>query len=261
MLKQTLLTRPQVQTGSHPGESEEQLSFPRVLLFHLGPGVCVVLFRWLITPWLVDRGLPAELGFLLSVVLLGIPLELGYLLYLGKKRNGIFSLRGIVLYTQRMPFWQYAVLFLPFLMYGIGLQVVYSPVATVLAKQLFGWMPVYMLPQSSDLGPMTAITLITALLTLALDGIINPIVEELYFRGYLLPRLSHWGWLAPFINALLFALQHFWQPYNYLLIFFLVLPEVMIVLWKRNIRFSILCHCTANTLGATLTLIALLSMR
>lgn len=261
MLKRMLLTRPQVQTGSQPGESEEQLSFPRMLLFHLGPGVCMVLFNWLITPWLVERGLPAEWGFLLSMVLLGIPLELGYLLSLGKKRNGMFSLRGIVLYTQRMPLWQYAVLFLPFLMCGIGLQVVYSPVATVLAKQLFGWMPVYLQPQSSDLGPLTTITLITALLTLALDGIIDPIVEELYFRGYLLPRLSRWGWLAPVINAFLFALQHFWQPYNYLLIFFLVLPEVLIVRWKRNIRFSMLCHCTANTLGAVLTLIALLSTR
>ena len=85
--------------------------------------------------------------------------------------------------------------------------------------------------------------------------------EELYFRGYLLPRLSHWGWYAPIINAFLFTLQHFWQPYNYLLIFLLVLPEVMIVRWKRNIRFSILCHCTANTLGAVLTLIALLLTR
>ena len=36
---------------------------------------------------------------------------------------------------------------------------------------------------------------------------------------------------------------------------------VGVVFWKRNIRFSILCHCTANTLGAVLTLIALLLAR
>lgn len=112
-----------------------------------------------------------------------------------------------------------------------------------------------------QLRSLTAITLITALLTLALDGIISPVVEELYFRDYLLPRISRWGWFAPFINVFLFTLQHFWQPYNYVLIFLLVLPEVLIVRWKRNIRFSILCHCTANTLGALLTLIALLSTR
>jgi uncharacterized protein len=128
MLKQTLRTRPHMQTGSPAGASEEQLPLPRVLLLHLAPGIGIVLLRWVITPWLINRGLPTELGFLLGVVCITIPLELGYLLYLGKKRNGVFSLRGIVLYTQRMPLWQYAVLFLPFLIYGLGLQAIYSPV-------------------------------------------------------------------------------------------------------------------------------------
>jgi uncharacterized protein len=248
-------------TASPSAESEEQLPLPRVLLLHLAPGMGIVLIIWLITPWLIHRGLPTELGFLLGVVFFSLPLELGYLLYLGKKRNGVFSLRGIVLYTHRMPLWQYAALFLPFLIYGLGVQALYSPVETGLIKHLFGWMPVYMLQLPSPLRSLTAITLTTALLTLALDGIISPIVEELYFRGYLLPRLSHWGWFAPLINAFLFTLQHFWQPYNYLLIFLLVLPEVLIVRWKRNIRFSMLIHCTANTLGAVLTLIALLLTR
>jgi membrane protease YdiL (CAAX protease family) len=85
------------------------------------------------------------------------------------------------------------------------------------------------------------------------------VVEELYFRGYLLPRLSGWGWVALVISALLFACQHFWQPYNILFIFLLVLLEAVIVRWKRNVRFSILCHCFAKSLGAVLTLVALLS--
>ena len=260
-MKQTWLIRPQVRTSLPSGENVEQLSLARALLLSLGPGVCQVLFIWLISPWLAERGLPAELGVLLGMVLLGIPLELGYLLYLGKKRNGSFSLRGIVLYTQQMPLWQYAALFLPFVVYGLGLQALYSPIATVLTKQVFGWMPASMLPQALDLGPLTAITLMTALLTIALNGIINPIVEELYFRGYLLPRLSRWGWFAPVINALLFTLFHFSQPYNYPFIFLLVLPEVMIVFWKRNIRFSMLCHCTGNTLFGVLMLTSLLSTR
>lgn len=257
----SLHTRSHTLTDLPSGVKEEQLSFFRALLLHLAPGMGIVLLRWLVTPWLLDRGFPAELGFLLGVALVTLPLELGYLLYLGKKRNGIFSLRGIVLYTQKMPLWQYGALFLPFLIYGLGLQVIYSPVANSLAKHLFSWMPVYMLQDVQPLKSLTVITLATALLTLILDGIIGPIVEELYFRGYLLPRLSRWGWFAPLVNTLLFTLQHFWQPYNYPLIFLLVLPEVLIVYWKRNIRFSILCHCTANSLGAILTLLALLSIR
>jgi hypothetical protein len=87
-MRQTLLIRPQERTSLPSAKNEEQLSLARELLLSLAPGVCQVLFIWLISPWLAERGLPAELGVLLGMVLLGIPLELGYLLYLGKKRNG-----------------------------------------------------------------------------------------------------------------------------------------------------------------------------
>jgi membrane protease YdiL (CAAX protease family) len=243
-------------TSAH--DEAEPLPFTRLLLFHLGPGAGVMLFILVVTPALIARGLPAQLGFLGGVALVGTPIELGALLYLGKKRNGVLSLRGVVRYTHRMPLWQYVALFLPFVLYGVGLHFLYSPVAPALAQQVFGWLPSYLLPTAPGLGALTAITLVTALLTLALDGAFNPIVEELYFRGFLLPRLARWGWFAPLISALLFALQHYWQPYNYLLIFLLVLPETLVVRWKRNVRFSILCHCFANSLGVVLTLVALL---
>ena len=92
-----------------------------------------------------------------------------------------------------------------------------------------------------------------------LDGIINPIIEELYFRGYLLPRISRFGWIAPLISAVLFTVQHYWQPYNYPLIFLIQLPIVYIVWWKRNIYISMLAHCGGNTIGALLSLIGFFS--
>ncbi len=104
-------------------------------------------------------------------------------------------------------------------------------------------------------------SLLTGLLNLLIDGITVPFVEELYYRGYLLPRLSRLGWLAPVINALLFTLGHFWQPYNYPLIFLLVLPEICLVYWKRNIKISILLHCAGNTIGALLSLALLFMAR
>jgi len=38
-----------------------------------------------------------------------------------------------------------------------------------------------------------------------------------------------------------------------------VLPQAYIVWWKRNIYIGMLVHCTGNTLGAVLSLIALYS--
>jgi membrane protease YdiL (CAAX protease family) len=120
-------------------------------------------------------------------------------------------------------------------------------------------LPADLHPHGADPGTLTTLTLLTALLTLLLDGLINPVVEELSFRGYLLARMAHWGWLAPVMSAFLFAAQHYWQPYNVGLIFLVALPEAIIVRWTRNVRFSILCHCVANSLGAVLTLAALLA--
>ena len=44
----------------------------------------------------------------------------------------------------------------------------------------------------------------------------GPIVEELYFRGYLLPRMEWMGRWAPLVNVSLFSLYHFWSPWQIL---------------------------------------------
>ena len=159
-----------------------------------------------------------------------------------------------------MPWWQYLLIFLPFLVYALGLAMLLSPVSSGLITQVFWWLPASLLP-SAAAATMTTATLITGLLNLLIDGITVPFVEELYYRGYLLPRLSRLGWLAPVINAFLFTLGHFWQPYNYPLIFLLVLPEICLVYWKRNIKISILLHCSGNTIGALLSLVLLFMAR
>jgi len=43
--------------------------------------------------------------------------------------------------------------------------------------------------------------------------------------------------------------------------FLLVLPEVFLVYWRRNIKISILLHCAGNTLAAVGSLVVLLMAR
>ena len=47
-----------------------------------------------------------------------------------------------------------------------------------------------------------------------LNGVIGPVVEELYFRGFLLPRMERLGRWAPLVNATLFSIYHFWSPWQ-----------------------------------------------
>ncbi len=77
------------------------------------------------------------------------------------------------------------------------------------------------------------------ILQIIVDGILIPIVEEFYFKGYLLSRMESLGVFAPLLTASLFTLAHFWQPYNYLLIFFIQLPLIYLMWWKKNVYIGI----------------------
>lgn len=235
----------------------DQHSLVRSIILHLLPGALIVTFCMVSAPFFINLGFPSGLAVLLGFLCVGIPLELGYLFHQGKKRNGRASLRGIVVYREPMLIWQYIVFFLLLLAFAFSVLFLISPVTNFLAR-LFSWLPGYLLPNSESLYPKPARTavLVALIVGLVVDGIVNPIVEELYFRGYLLPRISRLGWLSPLVNASLFTLAHFWQPYNYPLIFLIQLSLVYIVYWKRNIYIAILTHCAGNIIGVALALVS-----
>ena len=107
--------------------------------------------------------------------------------------------------------------------------------------------------------PVWSLVLVMLLLQIVTDGLAVPVVEELYYRGYLMPRIGYLGWAAPAVNAFLFSVQHFWQPFNYLLIFLIVLPQAYLVWRKHNIYISMLTHCAGNIIGAVLSIAAFLT--
>ena len=81
-----------------------------IIAYHLLPGVVILAGYVLITPFLRNAGLPSAMGISLIVLLVLIPLELGILYWQGKKRNGKFSLEGIVLNREKTPALQFALL-------------------------------------------------------------------------------------------------------------------------------------------------------
>ena len=87
---------------------------------------------------------------------------------------------------------------------------------------------------------------------LVLNGLVGPIVEELYFRGYLLPRLDRLGRWAPLVNVSLFSLYHFWSPWQVAARILGIGPMVFAVRWKRNVYLGMLIHCTLNLISVLL---------
>jgi hypothetical protein len=206
-------------------------------------------------------GAPRTLAYLAAVLLAGLPCMLIVLLRArGRSVLRRPLLRAVVGNREPMPLWQYAALYVPLLALAFALLFATAPLSRFLADDVFSWLPDYLQPDwQPSVPPARALVLLTLVLQVVIDGVVVPVTEEIYFRGFLLSRMRHLGALAPAVNALLFAVQHFWQPYNWVLIFLINLPLAYVVWWKRNIYIAMLLHGSANTIGAVLTLVGFLT--
>jgi hypothetical protein len=204
---------------------------------------------------LIENGYPSLLGILIAAAIVILPIELGYLLYRANKLNRSASLKGIVFYREALPKWQYVVIPLGLVAWGFLATGITPWLDSVVAKILFSWLPewffIFDLVQFQDYARPAL--LVTFWVGLIVNGFALPIVEELYFRGYLLPRIERFGKWAPLINLSLFSLYHFWTPWEIISRIILLLPWVYVAWRKRNIYLIMIAHCAANTLGWLLT--------
>ena len=83
-----------------------------------------------------------------------------------------------------------------------------------------------------------------------LNVFVGPIVEELFFRGYLTAKVSRYGKYAPFIVTVLFSLYHLWLPFNNLFRIAAFYPAYYIAWKKKNIYIAIVFHCLCNLISA-----------
>jgi len=159
-------------TDSIAIESVPQHTVLKWIALHLLPAVPIMAFYMLAAPSVIRAGYPPVLALIIGFLLIGIPIELGTLLYLGRKLNGTYSLRGIVLLRDRMPIWQYALLFVLLLAFAFGVLFFISPYTQYLAENVFWWMPKYLLPDGSSPLPVfaPAAILFTLILGLILTG-------------------------------------------------------------------------------------------
>jgi len=233
--------------------STEQHSIEKSLALHLLPGAFIVVLFVAAAPLLIRAGFPPLFAIITVGLTIGLGFQLWHLYNEGRKRNGRLSLEGIVLYRESMPFWQYFVWGILFVVAAFVINTLTGPIGAALLK-LFPWLPEWfeLRDPSTLLTYSKPILILTFVLYLLLNGIAAPIVEELYFRGYLMPRLSRFGKWTPIIETLLFTLYHFWQPYYWITQFFSILPVVYAVWWKKNIKLGIFVHMALNLIGGLL---------
>jgi len=242
--------------------SNTQHSLGRSFLLHIVPGLLTALVFVLLKPLLEPTGYPPLLAFLLAVTLVDIPFMLGVMLFAGKKHTGRYSLKGVLLYRQKLSWKTFALIFVGAFVIVYLLVMLVTPLSAMLTEAFSSRLPawIFLEQQTQYESYARPVLLVVFSLQLVLTGLVLPWVEELYFRGYLLPRIDRFRGWAPLIGGLFFGLYHAWQWFGFPTVFLLGSALGYVVWWKKDLRLSIGLHVLANLLSRVMFLLAALMM-
>jgi hypothetical protein len=226
--------------------SPEQHSLVRSIALHLLPGAA--LFGFVLAA--AALGMPPVLALLVGIAVIIVPLELGYLLFQARLKAGRWSVWEVVDYrepmsTRRIVLWAVPLVAWFVLMLFLSVGVFDERIA----DGLFSWYPEPVREFASVEGGSTYATwvvIVVFAVALVVNGIVGPVVEELYFRGYLLPRIDRFGRGAPVLNHVLFSIYHFWTPWQNIGRILGLLPWTYTVWRKRSLALSMAIHISVN---------------
>jgi membrane protease YdiL (CAAX protease family)/ribosomal protein S18 acetylase RimI-like enzyme len=217
------------------------------LLFFLIPGLYGVFAFYVLFPLLVRFGMPEEFAYgtqMLSVFLL---LFIATIICL--RRDG-WSLSWVTvrdrLRIRRMDSiaWKWTLIFL-FLNLLLGY--LFNLIGLFVVEKLGFW------PPDADI-PLTSIPFLILVLG------INILAEELWWRGYILPRqeLEH-GKFAFLVNGILWSLFHMFKWWAVPMMLFRNWMEPFVVQRTKNTTPAIIMHGISNGISVLLSIVALLS--
>jgi membrane protease YdiL (CAAX protease family) len=228
-----------------------KISVFKSIILHLAPGAIGTLAYVLMTPLFLQNGYPAILALLVAAGIVIVPMQLGYL-FMQVRRS---SFDDVIQYRERLPNWQYFIIPLGLIVWGFLASGALSMLDIVIAKKFFSWLPDwFFIFDATQFKSFSREALLTTFwIGLFINGLLGPITEELYYRGYLLPRLPGSRNWAAVLNLSLFSLYHFWTPWQFISRIIWLLPWVYVVERKKNIYLMMIAHCAGNTIGWLLT--------
>ncbi len=120
---------------------DEGLAAARLIFLHVAPGIVIMADFVLNASLTASLGWQATLALFIAWLVIGLPLLLGLHFYRGRKPNGRWSLKGVVIYRQPLPVHQYALLVPILLIWTAVWSTVLFPLADAVRGILFAWWP------------------------------------------------------------------------------------------------------------------------
>lgn len=213
----------------------------------------------------VQDTIPSLLLFYTLTIFILFPFELGVVLWASKKKFGSYSLRSAFVNQEKANWIRtliYGILLFGFtgiVLFTIGAfeNQLTSPISSKLAEitpDYFDWNNLENLRQYPK-----NILLLTFIIFGVFNILVGPIVEELYFRGFLTSKISNFGKWAPVIITVLFSLYHLWLPLQNLFRICAFFPAAYFAWKEKNIYISIVFHCLINLYSTTSFILAVIS--
>jgi len=226
-------------------QAAERYSLRTTLLLHLAPGAVLTVAFLLAAPAVHRAGGSSYLALLLCIPTILVPFELRVVVVerrrLGRGWGALVAPRGGSRSSVLETLLSVAVLYAVSMMAAV----LAGPTVTAGLRAAVRWLPRWAIVDGFPGGVSPS----TLWLGLVLSGLVAPIVEELYFRALLMPRIPVAGAWAPAVSAGLFAIYHFFSPWNYVAIFVVFLPLTYYFRIRGKLVPVIVTHCLFNSVG------------
>ena len=167
-----------------------------LLLVFIPPSLLMLAYAGIGQIPAVQNAIPSLLLFYLLALLILFPFELLVVLVASKKEFCRYSLKSALTNYQKIPWWQIALFGM--LTWGFaGLMTVtilplenqlFAPLSQRLSELIpayFDWTNIPYLERYS-----ASILILTAVVLFIFNGFVGPIIEELFFRGYLTAKIN-----------------------------------------------------------------------
>ncbi|WP_083655100.1 CPBP family intramembrane glutamic endopeptidase [Roseburia sp. 499] len=185
----------------------------KLIFLHLFPGIALSIMYIFFSKVGILEGYPRAVILGVSAIFSIIPIELGYLFYVAKKEEGTFNIFKILGLKSKLKVKEFILYSLSLLIVGVGILIALKPLSNFLLKTVFCWIPSwYNFVQDMSLFSKNYI-IIATLVSFFIFTLIVPIIEEFYFRGFLMTRMKWMGKYSVLFNVILYSVYHFYQPW------------------------------------------------
>ena len=215
----------------------------KLIFLHLFPGIALSIMYIFFSKVGILAGYPRVIKLGISMIFSTIPIELGYLFYAAKKEEGTYNIFKILGFKGKLKVKVFIFYSLSAIILGGILLIAVKPLQNYLLETVFCWIPSwYNFDQDLSLFSKNYI-IIATLVSFFIFTLISPIIEELYFRGFLLARMKWMGKYSVLFNVILFSVYHFFSPWTIITKIVMMLPLCYFVYKKDSLKLGILVHC------------------